>query len=33
MTARTYRLAYSAWVALGGSPLASAWEVIQWWRG
>lgn len=33
MTARAYRLAYSSWLALGGSPSASAQEVARWWRG
>lgn len=33
MTALTYRLVFSAWIAMGGSPLASAREVARWWRG
>lgn len=33
MTARSYLLAYSAWVASGGSPNASAADVVAWWCG
>lgn len=32
MTAATYLLAYSSWLALGGSLLASASDVLRWWR-
>ena len=33
MTARAYRIAYSSWLALGGSPSAPVAEVVRWWRG
>ena len=32
MNAQIFRLAYSSWLALGGSPSASASEVLRWWR-
>lgn len=32
MTARSYLLAYSAWLASGGSPDATAGDVVRWWR-
>lgn len=32
MTAASFRLAFSSWLAIGGSPSASASEVMRWWR-
>lgn len=32
MTARSYLIAYSAWLAYGGSPDAPVGDVVLWWR-
>ena len=31
MTSQSFRLAYSAWIAAGGAPNASAADVVAWW--
>ncbi len=33
MTAPRFRLIFAAWLAAGGSPNASAADVVAWWCG